>query len=40
MGKDVIIACDFSCKNIIEELPVVMEQLKIERLEDIIGGCH
>ncbi len=30
----------YACKNIIEELPVVMEQLKIERLEDIIGGCH
>ena len=30
----------YACKNIIEELSVVMEQLKIERLEDIIGGCH
>lgn len=30
----------YACKNIIEELPVVMEQLKIESLENIIGGCH
>ena len=26
-----------ACKNIIEELPVVMEELGIENLEDIIG---
>jgi len=30
----------FACKNIIEELPIVMGQFKIESLEDIIGGCH
>lgn len=27
----------FACKEIIEELPKVMEELKIEKLEDIIG---
>ena len=27
----------YACKEIIEELPAVMEELGIERLEDIIG---
>ncbi len=29
----------FACKNIIEELPRVMEKYKIEKLSDIIGGA-
>ena len=28
------------CKDIIEELPAVMDRLGIEKLEDIIGGAH
>ena len=27
----------FACKEIIEELPKIMEELKIEKLEDIVG---
>ena len=27
----------YICKEIIEELPIVMEELKIDRLSDIIG---
>ena len=30
----------FACKNIIEDLPRVMEKYKIENLSDIIGGAH
>ncbi len=30
----------FACKNIIEELPKVMEKYKINSLKDIIGGAH
>ena len=30
----------FVCKNIIEELPSVMQKYKIEKLSDIIGGAH
>ena len=30
----------FACKNIIEDLPNVMEEYKIKSLEDIIGGAH
>ncbi len=30
----------FACKTIIEQLPTVMQQYKIERLTDIIGGAH
>ena len=30
----------FACKNIIEELPRVMERYGIENLNDIIGGAH
>lgn len=30
----------FACKNIIEDLPRVMEKYGIENLEDIIGGAH
>ena len=30
----------YICKEIIEELPVVMESLGIKNLEDIIGGAH
>lgn len=30
----------YACKNIIEELPSVMEQLGISSLEEIIGGSH
>ena len=30
----------FACKNIIEELPAVMQQYGIENLTDIIGGSH
>ena len=30
----------FACKEIIEELPRVMEKYKIENLRDIIGGAH
>ena len=30
----------FACKRIIEELPNVMKQYRIERLEDIIGGVQ
>lgn len=30
----------FACKNIIEELPKVMEKYKISSLKDIIGGAH
>ena len=30
----------FACKNIIEDLPKVMEKYKIESLSDIIGGCE
>lgn len=30
----------FACKNIIEDLPRVMEKYKINSLEEIIGGAH
>lgn len=30
----------FACKNIIEDLPRVMEKYKISNLKDIIGGAH
>ena len=30
----------FACKNIIEDLPLVMEKYKIQNLKDIIGGAH
>ena len=30
----------YACKNIIEELPRVMEKYGIENLKDIIGGAH
>lgn len=30
----------FACKNIIEELPRVMEKYKINSLKEIIGGAH
>lgn len=30
----------FACKNIIENLPKVMEKYKIDSLESIIGGAH
>ena len=30
----------FACKNIIEDLPKVMEKYGIENLKDIIGGAH
>lgn len=30
----------FACKNIIEDLPRVMEKYKIDNLKDIIGGAH
>lgn len=30
----------FACKNIIEELPEVMSQFKIDSLAEIIGGSH
>ncbi|MFB0919819.1 MAG: dihydroorotate dehydrogenase [Oscillospiraceae bacterium] len=30
----------FACKEIIEDLPRVMEKYKIENLRDIIGGAH
>ena len=30
----------YACKNIIEELPRVMEKYKINSLEEIIGGAH
>ena len=30
----------FACKNIIENLPKVMEKYKIDDLKSIIGGAH
>lgn len=30
----------YACKNIIEDLPRVMEKYKIQNLKDIIGGAH
>ena len=30
----------FACKNIIEDLPRVMEKYKINSLSEIIGGAH
>ena len=30
----------YACKEIIEELPKVMEKYKIEKLTDIIGKAH
>ena len=30
----------YVCKEIIEELPIVMEKYKIEKLTDIIGKAH
>lgn len=30
----------YACRNIIEELPMVMEKYKIEDLKSIIGGAH
>ena len=29
----------YACRDIIRELPAVMEKYKIENLEDIIGGA-
>lgn len=34
------LANPFACKEIIEGLPIVMEELKIGKLSDIIGGAH
>ena len=34
------LADPFACKNIIENLPKVMEKYKIDSLESIIGGAH
>ena len=30
----------FACKDIIEQLPIVMEKYHINSLEEIIGGAH
>ena len=30
----------YACKNIIEDLPCVMEKYRIDNLKDIIGGAH
>lgn len=30
----------YACKDIIEELPTIMQKYKIENLQDIIGGCE
>ena len=30
----------YACKNIIEDLPRVMEKYKIDDLKSIIGGAH
>ncbi|MBP3391135.1 MAG: nitronate monooxygenase, partial [Clostridia bacterium] len=30
----------YACKNIIEDLPRVMEKYRINSLESIIGGAH
>ena len=30
----------YACKNIIEELPKVMEELNIKNLKDIVGRSH
>ena len=30
----------YACKNIIEELPLLMEELGIDKLTDIIGRAH
>lgn len=30
----------YACKEIIEELPIIMEKYKINSLEEIIGGAH
>ncbi len=30
----------YACKEIIEELPLVMEKYRIEKLSDIIGAAH
>ena len=30
----------YVCKEIVEELPIVMEKYKIEKLTDIIGKAH
>ena len=30
----------YVCKEIIEELPVLMQELGIEKLTDIIGAAH
>lgn len=30
----------FACKKIVEELPIVMQHLEIENLQDLIGGSH
>jgi dihydroorotate dehydrogenase (NAD+) catalytic subunit len=30
----------FACKDIIEQLPIVMEKYNINSLEEIIGGAH
>ena len=34
------LADPYACKTIIEELPRVMEKLKINSLSEIIGGAH
>ena len=30
----------FACRNIVEQLPEIMEKYRIEKLTDIIGGAH
>jgi len=30
----------YCCKEIVEDLPAVMEKYKINSLKDIIGGAH
>ena len=30
----------WACQKIVEELPQVMEQYRIESLQEIIGGAH
>ena len=34
------LANPYACKEIIDNLPVVMERLGIQDLKDIIGGAH
>ena len=30
----------FACRDIVEQLPEIMEKYRIEKLTDIIGGAH